>query len=166
MNSDFNMDTWRSQLGLDTEHLTITIRFPAAVLNEPVDSFLRLFEDLYDILADLVYSGKERPSSAPLRFEGEERGGPDGTFAAVYEGNVNIVRELCDVLRTRATFDAKGFTQILVRHMSENARIDMQVMGRLLETGMQFTKWLEDSEKVAELTVSARSGTVELLKRP
>lgn len=165
MESGFDLEAWKASLGLDTENVKVVMRFTVRILEEPINAFLRQLEEIYGILEELVYFDREKPSSAPLVFEGEERFTFESTFVAVYQGNSAVLAELATVLETRRANDAKAFTAFLVGALEKRVDIDIDILGRLLERALALTRWLEAAEGVAELIVEARSASVELLSR-
>lgn len=160
--SNFNVEDWKTQLGIDVENIELTLVFPVLVNDSFLDRFLQAFTNLYNCSLGLIYSNKEKTSSAPLRFDSKKAGEKPNICVITYEGNARAVGEIYKILHAKLSDNPDDFLDLFVKYAEQNLEIDPVVFEQTLRAVEEFIGLANQKVKITKVILNTKFGVLEM----
>lgn len=164
MESQFDIDEWKSKLGLDVEKVGLTVIFPRSVKLTSFNNVSKAFIDLYECVLSLIYGKGKKPESAYLKLE-EKKMTAKNVCTIAYEGNARTIRELHEILKAKASGNEDTFLDIFVNYAEKNLEIDPEDFEKTLRALELFIDYVNQKHKFAGVILYSTFGMVEITRR-
>ncbi|MCD4784542.1 MAG: transposase family protein [Candidatus Eremiobacteraeota bacterium] len=163
---NFDLEDWKVKLGIDVEKLRLSVKFRVLIIEEPLNQLLGHFEELYNNVLHLLYSGENKPTSALLQCEGRKDNKKDVISIIVYEGNEKVIKEMYSIIRAKTDRDSDEYLDLFVRYVEDNVDIDPEIFESALKTAESFMKFINTTSSFKNICLDSNFGSVEILNKP